>query len=40
LQNHPLHDVALKERMRRLAITQMKVQHAPAEYFRRLDLSN
>jgi hypothetical protein len=40
LQNHPLHDASLEERMRRMAITQMKVQHAPAEYFRRLDLSN
>jgi hypothetical protein len=40
LQNHPLHDAALEERMRRMAVAQMKVQHAPAEYFRRLDLSN
>jgi hypothetical protein len=40
LQNHPLHDAALEERMRRMAVAQMKVQHAPVEYFRRLDLSN
>ena len=40
LQNHPLHDAALEERMRRMAVAQMKVQHAPAEYFRRLDLPN
>jgi hypothetical protein len=26
--------------MRRMAVAQMKVQHAPVEYFRRLDLPN
>ncbi|MEY3513660.1 MAG: hypothetical protein RL420_683, partial [Pseudomonadota bacterium] len=40
LQNHPLHDVAVQQRMHRMAIEQMKIQHAPVEYFRRLDLSS
>ena len=40
LQNHPLHDVAVQQRMHRMAIEQMKIQHAPGEYFRRLDLSS
>jgi len=35
-----LHDVAVQQRMHRMAIEQMKIQHAPVEYFRRLDLSS
>jgi hypothetical protein len=40
LQNHPLYDVAVQQRMHHMAIEQMKIQHAPVEYFRRLDLSS
>jgi hypothetical protein len=40
LQNHPLHDASVQQRMHRMAIEQMKIQHAPLEYFKRLDLSN
>jgi hypothetical protein len=37
-QKTPLQDFVVEERMRKLAIEQMKVQHAPSEYFERLAL--
>lgn len=40
LQNHPLDDAPVLQRMHRMAIDQMNIQHAPVEYFRRLDLTN
>lgn len=38
LQKSPLNDPLIQERLQQLAITQMKQQHAPAEYFKRLAL--
>ena len=40
LQNHPLDDAPVLQRMHRMAIAQMNIQHAPLEYFQRLDLTN
>jgi hypothetical protein len=39
LQKTPLADPVIQARMHQLAIDQMKVQHAPAEYFERLALA-
>ena len=39
LQKSPLTDPAIQARMHQLAIAQMKTQHAPAEYFKRLALA-
>jgi hypothetical protein len=39
LQKTPLTDPLIQARMHQLAIDQMKVQHAPAEYFDRLALA-
>jgi hypothetical protein len=40
LQNYPLHDASVLQRMHRMAVAQMNIQHAPHEYFQRLDLTN
>jgi hypothetical protein len=39
LQKTPLTDPLIQARMHQLAIDQMKVQHAPTEYFDRLALA-